>query len=83
MFIVMNNQCHRLNLLDFNKWNCLILLCGAIKLIIMFIIIIIIIITITIVHNSPVNTSSGSRIFQRGVISVKGGDYLLSDHQNM
>ena len=28
----MNNQCDRLNLLDFNKWNCLILLCGAIKL---------------------------------------------------
>ena len=30
----MNNLCDRLNLLDFNKWNCLILLCGAIKLII-------------------------------------------------
>ena len=30
----MNNQCDRLNLLDFNKWNCLILLCGAIELII-------------------------------------------------
>ena len=28
----MNNQCDRLNLSDFNKWNCLILLCGAIKL---------------------------------------------------
>ena len=30
----MNNLCDRLHLLDFNKWNCLILLCGAIKLII-------------------------------------------------
>ena len=45
----MNNPCDRLNLLDFNKWNCLILLCGAIKLIIAIIIIIIIIIIINII----------------------------------
>ena len=38
----MNNQCDRLNLLDFNKWNCLILLCGAIIIIIIIIIIIMI-----------------------------------------
>ena len=33
----MNNLCDRLNLLDINKWNCLILLCEAIKLIIIII----------------------------------------------
>ena len=61
--IFMNNQCDRLNLLDFNKWNCLILLCGAIKLIISLKkLIIIIIIIIIINHNTVLETHLGASL---------------------